>query len=72
MMDANKATYYVEHKGHRWATCAVPFSGDKDAAVAEARRSCVDAMRTDVIEIPAGAYSGNVILSLGRNGKAVP
>jgi len=49
----DQTTWYVSHKGHRYAIGAVAYK-TKEAAIAEARRSCREAMTTTVHEVPAG------------------
>jgi hypothetical protein len=63
-------TWYVSHKGHPYATTAIPFKS-LEAAETEAKRSCVDAMRTEITYVKAGSYSGEVVQSYNRSGRLV-
>lgn len=64
-------TWFIEHVGHHFAICAVPFKSEA-AAVAEALRSCRDAIETRVIFVPAGCFSGTVTHRFGCSAKALP
>jgi hypothetical protein len=59
--------FYVSHIGHRWASCPVGFSS-RERAIAEARRSCREAMVTNVHDC-SETPSGKLILSLSRWGE---